>query len=299
MKESERSSIALRITYIGLVINIILSSFKLFAGIFGNSNAMVADAVHSISDFATDIVVIASFYFFVSKPGDEDHSYGHGKFETFATFLIGAALFAVGAGIFFNGAKSVYYAYQGMHIESPGKIALIAAFVSIIFKEALYRVTASAGKKINSDAVIANAWHHRSDAFSSIGTAAGIGGAIFLGEKFRILDPLAGIIVSFFIVKVAIGISFQAVNELLEKSLPKKMVGEIRCDICAISGVKDLHNLKTRKIGNSIAIDAHILVDPKLSVTEGHDISMNIENCLAEKYGSGIFVSIHVEPFDH
>lgn len=299
MTEAERSRIALKITYIGLVVNVILSSFKLFAGIFGNSSAMTADAVHSVSDFATDIVVIASFYFFVSKPKDEDHSYGHGKFETFATFLIGAALFAVGAGIFYKGSHSVYDVYNGAQLGSPGKIALIAALVSILFKEFLYRLTVSAGEKIKSDAVKANAWHHRSDAFSSIGTAAGIGGAIFLGEKFRVLDPLAGVIVSLFILKVSISISLQALNELLEKSLPKEMICEIQTEIRSIKGVKDLHNLRTRKIGSSIAVDAHILVDQNLTITEGHEVSTKIENRLAEKYGSSAFISIHVEPFDH
>ena len=179
----ERTSAATRVTWVGFFVNLVLTSAKLAAGIIGHSGAMIADAVHSFSDFATDIVVLASFRV-VGKPADKDHDYGHGKYETLATAIIGVALLLVGAGIFWGGAAKIWASVvKGRHMAAPGYIALVAAVVSIVVKEWLYRYTVKVGRRINSQAVIANAWHHRSDAFSSIGTMLGIGGAILMGEE--------------------------------------------------------------------------------------------------------------------
>ena len=299
MLESDRSHAAIRITYIGLVINIVLTAGKLIAGIVGSSSAMVADSVHSLSDFATDIVVIVSFLFFVSKPRDTTHSYGHGKFETMASLVIGGALLLVGLGIAWNGGHQIWRSLHGEVLERPGIIALVAAAVSIVLKEILYRMTARVADRIQSDAVRANAWHHRSDAFSSIGTMIGIGGAIFLGERFRILDPIAGVVVSVFIIKVAIAIAWQAISELLETALPEKSIQEITATITAVQGIRNIHNVRTRKIGNAIAVDAHILVDPEITVAAGHAICTDAEEALFARYGRNIFVTLHVEPWDH
>lgn len=234
-----------KVTLVGFFTNLLLSVGKIMAGMIGKSGAMLADGIHSLSDFVTDIIVMV-FIRASSKERDRDHHYGHGKFETFATMLISFGLMVVGLGIFWTGLKEVISALKGEIITQPGMIALIAALVSILFKEGLYWYTIKTGKRINSSAVVANAWHHRSDAFSSVGTAIGISGAIFLGEKWRVLDPIASIIVSFFIVKVAWDLANPSVKELLENSLPKKVEDEITAIIQGVSGVKACHNLRTK-----------------------------------------------------
>lgn len=262
----------------------------------GNSTAMVADAIHSLSDFATDIVVILTMRI-TKKPGDIDHDYGHGKFETLAALIIGGALLVVGLGIGWSGIhKVIDVVMKGKTIPRPHYIALIAAAVSIVVKEWLYRWTVVVGRKINSQAVIANAWHHRSDAFSSIGTLLGIGGAILLGSKWIILDPIAGIVVSVFILHVAIQISLESIRELLESSLSVEEKEKLLELIRSVKGVKDPHNLKTRKIGNSIAIDIHIRVHPQLTVSQSHDIASETENLIKKTYGNETFISVHIEP---
>ena len=291
-----RTSKAQKVTWVGFFTNIILSTGKLIAGIAGNSTAMVADAVHSISDFATDIIVIG-FVRVSDKASDEDHRYGHGKFETFATLLISLALLLVGIGICWSGIGNIIKSYSGELLEQPSYLALIAAIVSILSKEWLYHYTIKVGKAINNQAVIANAWHHRSDAFSSIGTMLGIGGAIFLGEKWRILDPAAGIIVSFFIINVAFKLGFPSVKELLEAALPENVEKEILEIIHHTPGVKDSHRLKTRKIGNIYAIDIHVKLDGNLTLVEAHNIASGIEQKLYERYGDRTQISIHTEPF--
>jgi cation diffusion facilitator family transporter len=290
-----RAQQAQRVTWIGFFINLVLSLVKLVSGIVGNSAAMVADAVHSISDFVTDIIVIV-FVRIAGKGSDHDHRYGHGKFETFATLLIGITLLVVGIGIFRSGLLKIIQSFSGQVIESPTSIALIAAAFSIILKEWLFRYTIKIGKRINNQAVIANGWHHRSDAFSSLGTLLGIGGAMLLGGQWRILDPLAGVIVSFFIVKVAIELGLPSVKELLEAALPHETENEIIEIVHNTPGVKDSHRLKTRKIGNAYAIDIHVQLNRSISFVESHDIATNIENNLRERFGQQTQINIHTEP---
>lgn len=291
----QRAREAKKVTLVGFIINLLLSIAKLIAGITGKSAAMVADAVHSISDFTTDVVVIA-FVGVTAKDCDDNHHYGHGKYETFATLLISAALLAVGIGLLLNGVQNSIKVINGESLEKPGIIALIAAIVSVIIKEALYWYTVIVGKKINSKAVIANAWHHRSDAFSSIGTTLGIGGAIFLGEKWRILDPLAGALVSIFIIKVAIDLGLPSIKELLESSIPKKEEEDIIRIITNTDGVKKYHHLRTRKVGNAYAIDVHIKLDRNISFVKSHDIATDLEKQLRAIYGNNTLLSIHTEP---
>lgn len=291
----QRAREAKKVTWVGFVINLLLSIAKLIAGITGKSAAMVADAVHSISDFTTDVVVIA-FVGVTAKDCDDSHHYGHGKYETFATLLISAALLAVGIGLLLNGVQNSIKVINGESLESPKIIALVAAIISVVFKEGLYWYTVIVGKKINNKAVIANAWHHRSDAFSSIGTSLGIGGAIFLGEKWRILDPLAGALVSVFIIKVAIDLGLPSIKELLESSIPKKEEEDIIRIITNTDGVKKYHHLRTRKVGNAYAIDVHIKLDRNISFVKSHDIATDLEKQLRAIYGNNTLLSIHTEP---
>ena len=264
--ESEKSSREkgiYKVTIVGSVVNFLLLVFKFFAGIAGHSAAMLADAVHSLSDFITDIVVIV-FVRIAGKPEDKGHDYGHGKYETLATAIIGLLLLCVGFGIFWNGASSIYTFLQGGQLESPGVVALVAALVSIVSKEILYQYTVIQGKKLNSQAVVANAWHHRSDALSSIGTAIGIGGAILLGDHWRVLDPIAAVVVSFFIMKVSVQLLIPCVDELLEKSLPDDVEKEIEQTVLSFPGVSQPHHLRTRRIGSYYAIEIHVRMDGKI-----------------------------------
>ena len=293
---NDRTASANRVTWVGFFVNLLLTAAKLAAGIVGHSGAMIADAVHSLSDFATDIVVLASFRV-VGKPADKGHDYGHGKYETLATAIIGAALLLVGAGIFWGGATKIWNVIvRGQSLAAPGYVALGAAVVSIVVKEWLYRYTVRIGKRIDSPAVIANAWHHRSDAFSSIGTMLGIGGAILLGAKWHILDPLAAVVVSFFIIKVAFEISSGSVRELVEESLDDDAEAEIIGIVAGISGVGDPHKLRTRRIGHDVAVDLHVRVDPDLRVAAAHVLATEVETRIRARFGPSTIISIHVEP---
>ena len=283
-------------TWIGFAVNMVLTILKIIAGFVGKSTAMIADGIHSLSDFVTDVLVIL-FIGISDKDKDDDHRYGHGKFETFATLLISLALILVGIGIFWSGLSKIIQVFEGNILEKPTYLALVAALVSIVSKEALFWYTKIVGDKINSNAVIANAWHHRSDAFSSIGTALGISGAIFLGESWRILDPVAGVIVSVFILKVAFELGMPSVHELLERSLPKDTERSIIEIIESHPEVLFQHNLKTRKIGNIFAIDVHIKLDKDISFVKSHDVATEIEISLREKFGAKTVTNIHTEPY--
>jgi cation diffusion facilitator family transporter len=256
---------------------------------------MMADGVHSLSDLLTDVVVVV-FTHISSKEKDKGHSFGHGKFETLATLIVSLVLVVVGAKLMASGVKSIITVIGGEVISKPGYIALIAAAVSIIAKELLYRATVNVGQKINSPVVVANAWHHRSDAFSSIGSLLGIGGAILLGEKWTILDPIASCCISIAIIVVAIKISLPSLAELLDASLPEEIEKEIIATASAVDGVTNVHQLKTRRNGISFIIDAHIVVDPTISIVEAHDISTCVEQAIKTKFGNESQISLHIEP---
>lgn len=297
METKEREKKIYRVTLMGSVVNVILLVFKFIAGILGGSAAMIADAVHSLSDFLTDIIVIA-FVRISSKPEDEDHDYGHGKYETLATSIIGLALLMVGLYIFYNGARQIWDVMHGAEIEQPGLVALIAAIVSILLKEWTYRFTVSVGKKVESQAVIANAWHHRSDALSSIGTAIGIGGAILLGKGWAVLDPVAALVVSVFIVKTALGLLTTSSGELLEKSLPKEVEKKIVDIVESEPEVSEVHHLCTRRIGNNIAIEMHIRMPGEISLKDSHTRASDIERMLRQHFGEHTHINLHVEPLN-
>ena len=282
-------------TIIGSIANFLLVLLKFIAGFVGNSAAMIADAVHSLSDFVTDVIVIV-FVRFAHKPKDELYAYGYGKYETLATAIIGVLLFIVGSGILWDGGWKIYHYFADGTLPEPHIIAFYMALVSIAVKELLYRYTAAVGRAVKSQVVVANAWHHRSDAMSSIGTAVGIGGAIFFGDGFEILDPVAAIVVSFFIMKVAIQLIIPSLGELLEKSLPEEVQEQIRQIILSYPGVSEPHHLRTRRIGNTYAIDVHLRMDGDMPLRIAHDHVSAIERKIRAAFGMQTHISIHLEP---
>ncbi|MBQ6082598.1 MAG: cation transporter [Bacteroidales bacterium] len=284
-----------RVTVAGGVVNLLLVALKFVAGIAGRSAAMVADAVHSLSDFITDIVVLV-FVGISARPQDASHDYGHGKFETIATFFIGLALAGAAIGIVVSGSTKLAAWLQGEDIPVPGTLALWAALISIVVKEILFQYTARKGKKLESQALVANAWHHRSDALSSIAAAIGIGGAIIFGNRWTVLDPLASIVVGAMLVKVAWDLLGPAIGELTDKSLPEDVENEILGIIEEAPGVSEPHNLRTRRIGNRVAVEVHIRLDGNLTLAEAHERTSQIEKRLKERFGSDSHITIHMEP---
>ena len=284
-----------KVTLVGSVGNAILLTFKFVAGIAGNSSAMIADAVHSLSDFVTDILVLV-FVSISAKPQDQSHDYGHGKFETIASFLIALALMAAAMGIVVSGTMKFLSWLDGNELKTPGWIALWAALLSIAIKELLYQYTMHRARKLDSQAMVANAWHHRSDALSSIGAAIGIGLAIWLGQRWTVLDPLASIVVGLMLVKVAYELLKTSMGELTECSLPEEMENEIIEIILSFNDVGQLHNLRTRRIGNRIAIEAHVRMDGQLPLYVVHERATTIEQKLKERFGPTTHVSLHMEP---
>lgn len=284
-----------RVTLVGSIGNALLVIFKFVAGILGHSSAMIADAVHSLSDFITDIVVII-FVSISAKPQDESHDYGHGKFETLASFFVALVLLGAAGGIIVSGGDKLLDWWKGIPLEAPGMLALWAALISIAVKELLYQYTARKGKTLQSQVMIANAWHHRSDALSSIGAAVGIGGAIWLGDQWTVLDPLASVVVGLMLVKVAYDLLKINIGELTECSLSAETEQDIIQIIEAEPGVSEPHHLRTRRIGNRIAIDTHIRLDGDMSLCEAHHKATAIENSLKARFGEQTHVTIHMEP---
>ena len=284
-----------RVTLTGSVVNLLLVGMKAVAGIVGHSAAMISDAVHSLSDFVTDIVVLV-FVRVSARPQDEDHDYGHGKYETLATLFIGLALAAAAVGIVVSGAGKLARWLQGEDLPAPGKIALWAALGSIVAKELLFQYTRIKGKHLDSKALEANAWHHRSDALSSVGTAIGIGGAILLGRRWTVLDPLASLVVGAMLVKVAWDLLGPSFGELTDSSLPADMEQEMLDIIRGVPGVEDPHNLRTRRIGNRIAAEVHIRVDGTLPLSEAHEKASEVERRFKARFGAQSHVIVHMEP---
>ena len=291
----DRTKDIYRVTLVGSVINVVLLLFKFVAGIIGHSAAMLADAVHSLSDFVTDVIVLV-FIRISGKPQDKSHDYGHGKYETLAMTLIGFALLLVALGILNSGAMKIKLWLDGEQLEAPGTIALWAALLSVVLKEGVYRYSMIKARQLNSPAVEANAWHHRSDALSSIGTAIGIGGAIFLGQRWTVLDPIASVVVGIFIVKVSVSLLRRGIGDLLEQSLPDAVEEEILQLVAALPGLSKPHDLRTRRIGNHYAIELHILMDGNITLREAHDKASEVEKTLKSHYGEETHVAVHVEP---
>ncbi len=292
----ERDKKVYRVTLLGSVVNLLLLVFKFVAGVLGHSAAMIADAVHSLSDFVTDLIVIV-FVKISSKPEDADHAYGHGKYETLASCIIGLALIVVGVMMGYNAVvKIVDVVRNGTELASPGIIALAAAVLSIVLKEWMFHLTRKVAREVDSPAVEANAWHHRSDALSSVGTAIGIGCAVLLGSKWAVLDPIAALVVSVFIVVQAAKILSDAIGQLMEKSLPRDVEQRICEIVYEEEGTSDIHHLRTRKIGSQISIELHVRMNGYLTLREVHDKSIAIEKRLRAAFGDSTYINLHVEP---
>ena len=291
----DREKNLISVTLWGAIANLALSALKMTAGIFGSSSAMVADAVHSLSDLVSDAMVLVMVKV-SSRKQDKGHDYGHGKFETLATVFMSILLLVVGARLLVGAIEKIKLVAQGGTLASPGIIAFVAALVSIAVKEFMYQWTVRVGKKHDSSMIVANAWHHRSDALSSVGSAAGIGFAILLGGKWTILDPIVGCIISVVIMVVAVKMAIPAIGELTEASLPEEVEENIVRIIESVPGVDNAHALKTRRIGPDIIIDSHIVVNPDMTVVRAHDISTAVEEALRREYGAGTQISIHIEP---
>lgn len=295
MTPQERQKTITRVTLTGSIVNLLLTAFKIFAGIIGHSSAMVADAVHSLSDLFSDIIVIL-FVKLSAKPQDTDHDYGHGRYETFASLIVGVLLAVVGLGLLAGGVAKTFAFFQGEPLPRPGLIALVAAILSVICKEGLFRYTVAAEKRVHSPALLANAWHHRSDALTSVATIAGIGGAFILGPDWAVLDPIAAAIVSLFIIKAAYDLLRPNIDELLEKALPQKTKQQITATILSVPGIVKTHRLRTRHVGPRIAVEAHIKMDGSMSLHQSHAIATEAEHRLRELLGQETHVILHTEP---
>lgn len=285
-----------RVTIAGTVVNVLLTVFKFAAGVLGASAAMIADAVHSLSDLLTDFVVLL-FVKLSSRPADSDHPYGHGKYETLATAIVAIALLAAGGVLLSEGVQKIVAAIHGEQLVMPGKIALWAALVSIAAKEGVYWLTIAVAKRVDSSALRANAWHHRTDALSSVATALGIGCALLFGGKWAILDPIAAVLVSVFILVAAAKLLYESVQDLLEKSLPKEVEQEIREIVEADHDMSELHNLRTRRVGAVYSIEMHLRMRGSTSLYEAHRHSMLLEQRLRERFGQDTLISVHLEPY--
>ena len=291
----ERERGIYRVTLIGSAGNALLVIFKFVAGVLGHSAAMVADAFHSLSDFVTDIIVLV-FVRVSARPQDKSHDYGHGKFETLASLFISLALFGAAVAIIVSGAQKLAAWLGGAELASPGRLALWAALISIAAKETMFRYTLRKGRELDSSALKANAWHHRSDALSSVGAAIGIGGAVLFGGRWTVLDPLASIVVGAMLIKAAWDIMRPSLGELTDESLPEKVENEILEILQSFPEVSEPHNLRTRRIGSRIAIEAHIRMDGAMTLQQAHDLSSAIEKALKDRFSADTIVTLHMEP---
>ncbi|MGQ9629701.1 MAG: cation-efflux pump [bacterium] len=286
-------------SWIGIWGNVVLTLFKAIGGILGHSTAMISDAAHSASDLVATATVLLSLRI-ARKPSDATHPYGHGKVESIAAAAVGVILTGVGLAIIWSAVKSVVAILSGDLGEAPRVIALVAAFVSIVTKEAMFRYTYRVGKRINSPAVVASAWDHRSDAYSSIGTLAGIGGAL-LGDAvgypvLHILDPIAGAIVAVFIIKIAVDVMRDAINGLMDASVSPEILGRIRDVAIGVDGVQDVHDLKARQIGSEIRVDMDLEVKPDATVVEGHNLVEDVRSAIWRNIEHVGTVKVHVDP---
>ena len=293
----ERNRQIYKVTLVGGLVNVLLLIFKFAAGIMGHSAAMVADAIHSLSDFVTDIIIIV-FVHISGKPKDRSYEYGHGKYETLAMTIIGIALLAVAIGIVYEGAAKIAAWVGGTQLQAPGLLALWAALLSIVLKEGTFRYSMAEARKLHSQAVEANAWHHRSDALSSVGTAIGIGGAIYLGERWTVLDPMVSVIVGLFIIRVSYFLLRDGIGDLMEHSLPDEVEEEILQLAASVEGVVEPHELCTRRIGNHYAIELHILMDGNITLCEAHEKASEVEDLLRSHFGEETHIAVHVEPME-
>ncbi len=281
-----------KVTWVGFVINVFLSIVKIIAGIFGQSQAVLADGIHSLSDTSTDIAVIAGSYFW-SRPPDSGHPYGHQRIETIVSIFIGVVLFAAGAGIGFEAMRTM----RQPPSNPPGWIALAASIISIICKEALYQWTAGAGKRIKSLALSANAWHHRLDAISSIPVLIAVGMAI-LWPSWHLIDTVGALFVSLLILYAASKILFTGFGELIDAGAPMELCERIKAIALQNPSVHQVHGIRTRYTGSSLQVDLHVVVDGAMTVYESHQVAEDIEGRILNEGPDVVDVLAHIEPLE-
>jgi cation diffusion facilitator family transporter len=279
-----------KVTLIGLLVNLLLSGIKFTAGFVGHSQALIADAIHSLSDTTTDIAVIAGSHYW-ARPPDEDHPYGHQRLETLITVFIGIMLAAAGIGIGWKAVSSLHQQTSG----SPGLLAVLAALASIVCKEIIYRWTAYAGKKVRSSALAANAWHHRTDAVSSVPVLIAVGGALIF-PSWSFLDQVGAVVVSIFILHAAFKIIWPGLSELIDAGVPADTQQRIQEIASSNAGVQQVHAIRSRHVSSSIFVDLHIVVDGNMTVREGHRIADDVENKIAREVPDVLDVVVHVDP---
>ncbi|MGN0890488.1 MAG: cation diffusion facilitator family transporter [Candidatus Spyradenecus sp.] len=296
MTMDERVRRAARVTWLSVAVNVVLMAGKFVVGVLGHSAAMVADAVHSASDFVTDFAVMVGMRL-AGRPQDEDHPYGHGKYETLAAVIVGVALCGVGLMISFHAGEALWAAaVHGRYPQRPELMALWAGLVSIAAKEVLYQLTVRVARQTENDALLANAWHHRSDAFSSIATSAGAGAAALFGGKWVLLDPIAAIAVGVILLKIAWEIVRDSLDKLMEHGMSEAENAHILELIHSIPGLFEPHHLRSRRVGTVAVIEVHFRVDPEMTVRESHEIASHAEHLLEDAFGRDAIVTIHVEP---
>ena len=291
----QRNSEEKRCTLVGMTCDVCLSALKIATGVVGHSSAILADGIHSISDTVTDAMVYAMVRLSGKGP-DDRYRYGRGKYETLAAFLISILLVIVALGLMIEGGKDIWAALNGGTLERPHNIALVVGIVAVLVKESLYHYTRLKGRKTGSNALKAYAWHHRADALSTAATLLGVAGAMFLGERWRLLDPLAAIAVSVLILVLAYRMGRPAVEELLEVSLPRDEQDKVAAIVNSTPGVNAFHNLRTRRNGSLRVVDIHVKMDGDMSVTQSHEITKQIEKRLREELGE-VMTNIHIEPY--
>ena len=290
--DNKRLKAAMKVGRRSMAVNVLLSSFQLFAGIFANSAAMVSDAVHSISDFATTLVAMVGIKM-GSKERDDDHQYGHERLESISALIAAFVLCAVGLLIGYNGVINILN-MDADNSHTPGFLALVAALVGIVVKESLFWYVRASAKKLKSDALMADAWHSRSDGLSSIGSLIGIAGA---RAGFPVMDYLASIVICAFIVKVGVDIARSAIDKITDKSCDTETAERIRGLVLASEGVKGIERINTRMFGNRIYVDVDIYFDGNSSLYETHDVMQHIHDEIEEKIDSVKHCMVHASPF--
>ncbi len=290
-----RQKIIQRVSLISFIVNISLLLAKLAGGVLGKSSALLADAAHSASDGVTDVALFFGIKL-VAKPADEEHPYGHGKIETMISAFISFALLGTAIFIAYHAIIKIMAIMQGALPVLPRTYTLIFAGISIFAKESVYQYSVRKARAINSKALLANAWHNRSDALSSVAAFIGIAGAVILGDKWLVLDPLAALVVSAMLIKTAVEIFKESIGELLEESLSETEINRIREIITSVDGIYNPHQFRTRSIGHYIAIDIHVEVAPHMNVLAAHNLSTEIEQKIKKEYGNNTLINIHIEP---
>lgn len=291
-QNGQHSSEILKITWIGLAVNIFLAIFKFTVGFLGYSHAVIADAFHSLSDMGTDFAVLFGVKIW-SAPADYNHPYGHGRIEAIFTTIIGIVLAVFAVGIGYNAVANI----PVIHLKQPKWIAITGSLISIILKETLFQFTVSVGKRARSSAVIANAWHHRSDALSSIPALIAVSLAV-INPKLAFIDKVGALIISIFILKIAWDITLPCLSELSDSSAPQRYYEKIGSIAMSVNGVMAVHAIRTRKFGSGLHVDLHVLVDGKMSVKKGHEISEEVKGALLGKIPEILDAVIHLEPYN-